>query len=174
MLKLIETAKLCEFMLSFKPIEYEEEKFVQETNQGRRPRWKSRSGIYVCTRWEIRRVFFDRKESVITCARVVERTLLECYLPRVARVGKYSGVFSIPTPFDSTASVRGPHCFRVWRLTKAGLRRVEFRGNSHEEYYRCIVGYHLVFSLSLSRCKRLSVCLAIIPPLLYIFSYRDI
>lgn len=27
--------------------------------------------------------------------------------------GKYSGVFSIPAPFDSSASVRGPHCFRV-------------------------------------------------------------
>lgn len=33
--------------------------------------------------------------------------------------GKYSVVFSIPAPFDSSASVRGPHCFRVWHLTKA-------------------------------------------------------
>jgi len=35
-------------------------------------------------------------------------------LPGVpAGEGKNSGVFSIPAPFDSSASVRGPHCFRV-------------------------------------------------------------
>lgn len=66
--------------------------------------------------------------------------------------GKYSRVFSIPVPFDFSASVRGPHCFRAWHLTVRRIRRAEcvFRGNSHKEYY-CTVQQSLVF-LSLPLC----------------------
>lgn len=47
-------------------------------------------------------------------------------------------MFSIPVPFDSLALVYVGRIVFESDISLRRIRRVEFRGNSHEEYYRSV------------------------------------